>query len=382
MLAQQSAQAAPSVPTPGGPALPQPGAGAPPVPPPAAPPQLPERPPSARDVFDQAVELLRSDRLRGYKIEVETDQMVLEDQSKDREDRVALVTAVGGFMQQAMPAIQMYPQSAGVLIELLQFALRGWKTGRTLEAKFEEAGDELMEAKRKPPAAPPPDPKMIEAQAKMQIEKQRLQIDQMKAQADAASAERKAQIEQQIKQQELQLKQQELALKQQELASKAQIETQRLQVDQQAKQTELGMRSRELDMNANRQAADVQLAQKDYGLRSAAHNKATLDAANDPELEKHPLVKALDEMRQRAEQTAQEAAAAMQALRGDVSQVAYGLQQLQAFVGQMAQEMAAPAEVVRGADGKPMGVRKGSQTRLVARDESGRVVGVGPATVQ
>jgi hypothetical protein len=165
-------------------------------------------------VFDQAVALLRSDRLRGYKIEVETDQMVLEDQSKDREDRVALVTAVGGFLQQAMPAIQMYPQSAGVLVELLQFALRGWKTGRTLEAKFEEAGDQLMEAKRQPQQAPPPDPKAMEAQGKLAIEQQRLQIDQQKAAAEIATGERKAQLETQIKQQELVLKQQEFALKQ------------------------------------------------------------------------------------------------------------------------------------------------------------------------
>jgi hypothetical protein len=124
---------------------------------------------------------------------------------------------VGGFLQQAMPAIQMYPQSAGVLIELLQFALRGWKTGRTLEAKFEEAGDQLTEAKRQPQQAPPPDPKMVEAQSNMAIEAKRFEIDQMKAQAEMATAEKKAGLEMQIRQQELWLKQQEGLLKQRQM---------------------------------------------------------------------------------------------------------------------------------------------------------------------
>lgn len=156
-----------------------------------------ERPPSAREVFDRAVELLRSDRLRGYTIDIDTDSMVFEDRQAEKQSRVELVQATSAFLREAVPAATAYPDIAPVLMELLMFALRGFKTGRSLETMFEQASDVIGQggrAQAPQPAGQKPagaDPQIEMGKLKlqmqqMQIDMQRLQLDRETAQADIA----------------------------------------------------------------------------------------------------------------------------------------------------------------------------------------------------
>lgn len=133
----------------GSPPTGMPGTSTPPMP---QPPQG-DKPPNSREAFAAAIALIRDEKLRNFAIDIETDSMVFDDQQQDQQGRVQLVQAVGGYLQQALPAAQMYPAAAPVLLELMMFALRGFKTGRSLEAMFEQLEDEL--ANVKPGAAGP-----------------------------------------------------------------------------------------------------------------------------------------------------------------------------------------------------------------------------------
>jgi hypothetical protein len=115
--------------------------------------------------IDAVVKLLRDDRMRGFRIDVETDSLVEADQSRERNDRTAFVTAVGGFFKEFGPIVQQMPPLAPLASSMLQFAVRGFKVGAMAEVAAHLA---------KPPAPPQPTPdeqiKHATAQVKGQAE--------------------------------------------------------------------------------------------------------------------------------------------------------------------------------------------------------------------
>jgi hypothetical protein len=187
-------------------------------------------------VFQQAVELLKNDALRGFRIDIETDSTVAPDQQAEQESRVAFLTAMGGFLQQALPMAQQAPQAAPLMAEMLTFAVRGFKAGRQLEQAFDEFGRMVQEQAQAPQEPPQPDPAQ---QMMLQGEQMKLQALQVKTQADAAKAQTDGQVaaldaqakqaEHQMRMAELQmqfqLKQAEHEMKMAELQAKVQAST-------------------------------------------------------------------------------------------------------------------------------------------------------------
>lgn len=72
------------------------------------------------------------------------------------------------------------------------------------------------------PQQPPPDPKMIEAQAKMEIEKQKLALEQMKAQAEIELEREKAEAEVQLAREKMQMEAQLSVIRNQQQAATGQ----------------------------------------------------------------------------------------------------------------------------------------------------------------
>jgi hypothetical protein len=138
----------------------------------------------------EAVNLLKSDKMRTFRIDIETDATVAPDQQKEKESRVEFLTAVSPFIEKATMVGMQAPQMVPLLMKMLEFGVRGFRTGRTLEAAIEETiqlSEQMQEqAKNAPPQQPPPDP-AAEAQAeKLKLEAQKIQGELAQAQADAA----------------------------------------------------------------------------------------------------------------------------------------------------------------------------------------------------
>ena len=83
--------------------------------------------------IDAVVALLRDDRMRGFRIDIETDSLVEADQTQERNDRTAFVQAIGGFFKEFGPIVQQQPAMAPLAGGLLQFAVRSYKVGAELE---------------------------------------------------------------------------------------------------------------------------------------------------------------------------------------------------------------------------------------------------------
>lgn len=180
--------------------------------------------------FGPAMELLKNDKLRGFRIDIETDSTMSLDQDLERRARAEYLGSTGQFIQQALPMIQMNPALMPYAIESLKFGAQGFRTGRRMESALETALQQMQQAAQEAqqnPQPPPPDPKMMEVQmkgqmeqAKMQMEQAKMQADMQQKQAEFGLKQHEMEMDMAEQQGEMQLKQQEFALKQQELALK------------------------------------------------------------------------------------------------------------------------------------------------------------------
>jgi hypothetical protein len=220
--------------------------------------QMPEE---DKPLVDQAIALLRNDPMRCFRIDISSDSLLEVDEQQEKQDRMEFLTAVGGFIKEA---IQAPPELQPLLGECLLFGIRGFKAGRSLEGAFDEMMESLRQ-KAKQPQPPPPDPAMEKikadqqaAQAKMQMEGQ---LEQMRTQA-----------EQQREQMRLSMEAQAAA---QQMALEQQLEERRMQME-----AVMNERQAQLDMTFQKWKAELDAATKIEAANIASKAKVQ-DAATD-----------------------------------------------------------------------------------------------------
>lgn len=150
----------------------------------------------------KAILLLKGDKLRTFKIDIETDATVAANQEKEKQDRVEFLQAVSPFLEQAVAAGQADPALIPLLLKLLDFGVRGFRTGRPLESAIEqfiEASERASQAEEANPTEEPPDPETQKLQAQLQQrvkevegEVQRHQEEQRTKQAEIAAKREEA----------------------------------------------------------------------------------------------------------------------------------------------------------------------------------------------
>jgi len=153
--------------------------------------------------MQMAVQILRDDLMRGFKIDVETDSTIADDAEREKKELGEFLGGISGFIQAASGGVQAGILPKEMALELILFAARRFRTGRQLEDKLQAIGQQ------EPPQQE--DPQQQEQQAKMQLEKAKLDLEKAKIEGDQA------------------LKAQELMLKQAEMMQKGEIEGAKLQ---------------------------------------------------------------------------------------------------------------------------------------------------------
>lgn len=134
--------------------------------------------------FDQAIAVLKSDKLRGFKVDIETDSTIPVDRMQDQQNRIAFIQAVGQYLTGVIPAVQEGAIPMKVAREGLLFVVRGFKIGTELEEVLEELGQDGEQAQQMAQLQ-----KMVSAlQQQIQELQQELQQAQQKGQADQARA--------------------------------------------------------------------------------------------------------------------------------------------------------------------------------------------------
>jgi hypothetical protein len=189
MQQQMAASSAPQQPPAG-------AGGSSPVAPPAGAPQPLAPPPELEQIqkrlemptWEQIIQVMKSDALRSYRIDVETDETAFGDQQAEQQAVVELLGAATTFMTSMIPLMQGGVVKPEVAKSLLLLATRRFKAGREVEDALEDLGDG--------PMPPPADPNA----GKVEVEKERMEMERGEAEQTRAFEREKFEEEKRAKQ--------------------------------------------------------------------------------------------------------------------------------------------------------------------------------------
>jgi hypothetical protein len=292
-----------------------------------------------KQLIPQAIALLRDEAAKNFRIEVTSDSMIYQDEQQEKADRMAFLSAVGGFMQQAVPMVQSNPELAPMALEMLKFGVTAFKAGKQLEGIIDETADKLrMQAQQAQGQPKPPTPEMQKMQMQMQIEQAKMQSRQGELQAQG-------QLEQQKMQMQMQLEKAKQEYQAQENQLKFQLEEQRNQLDR-----EMEMRSQQMKMEMEAKVAQMKMMTERNTQVLLAHinNGAKIEVAR---------IGADESGGEAAYMHEEDMAQAMQnPMETVASAINNNSNQMAQMLGELMNKLNQPKQVMRDENGKIIGV--------------------------
>lgn len=188
------------------------------------------------EVTPEMEKVLRSDIVRSYRIDIETDSTIQADVQKAQQQAGQFIQGAGTFFQAIGPAVQTGAMPPDVAIKLFMGLARPFKLGKqaedALDSWEQETTAKIEQQKQQPPQPPPPDPAIVKAQMDMQAKQAELQqsgqIEQQKLQIDAQDRAGKSELEKARLAMEAQFKERELALEEARVA----LENRKLDIEE------------------------------------------------------------------------------------------------------------------------------------------------------
>lgn len=175
--------------------------------------------------FDDAVTLIRSDGVHGFRLDIETDSTIAPDEQAEKQARIEFMQQFIPLLETVVPVAQGNPAIASLAKEATLFAVRGFPVARGLEEAIEQAFDQIGEG--------PPNPKLAGGKGAQQNP----QIEAAKVQADVQDTQVKARTDMAA-----------IAQKQQQAVLDAQVSGAKLQAEEQRAQAQMAMQAAEIGM--------------------------------------------------------------------------------------------------------------------------------------
>jgi hypothetical protein len=289
--------------------------------------------PQDQALIPQALELLKNEPAKNFRIEVTSDSMIYQDEQQEKQDRVEFLTAVSQFMQTALPTAQAAPELTPLLMEMLKFGVTAFKAGKGMEGLIDETADKFRNQAKAAEGQPkPPSPEMQKLQMQSQMEQAKMQ-----AQSQAKQAEMQAQLqmEQQKMQMQMELEKAKQEYQAQENQLKFQLEEQRNAMDR-----EMELKVAQMKMMTERNT-QVLLAHINNGAKIEVARIGSDDSDG-------AMAYANEQDMAQAMQNPMETVA--NAINNNSNQMAM-------MLGEMMNKMSQPKTVIRGPDGKIQGVQ-------------------------
>ncbi len=151
-------------------------------------------------ITPEMVAVMRNDRLRCFRVRIDTDESQALDAAVDQKQRTEFLTASVQFLQSIGPLVASGALGFEQAKQMLLFAAKGFSGARELEETLESL-------QPRPPSGPSPTDKLVEVEAaKVQADTQkaaadaqvkvaRLELDQQRAETDARQKQEKLEIE-------------------------------------------------------------------------------------------------------------------------------------------------------------------------------------------
>ena len=102
-------------------------------------------------LIQQALTLLKDGKNREFAIEVETNSTKTIDEAAEKEQTLEFLQTMGSFLKEAVPLASQTPSITPLVVEVMNYAVRNYHAGRSIEYKFQEIGEKLnKEAEQQP----------------------------------------------------------------------------------------------------------------------------------------------------------------------------------------------------------------------------------------
>lgn len=131
-----------------------------------------------------AVQLIKNSEAMEWKITIDPDSMAAIDYAQEREARTQMLDSLGVFLERMAPLVQMYPQAMPMALELMRWAMAGFKVGKEIEGVL----DRMLDSAASPPPPQPPSPKEEAEVRKLNAQAQKDGAQAMKTMVEASAA--------------------------------------------------------------------------------------------------------------------------------------------------------------------------------------------------
>lgn len=150
---------------------------------------------TGQPVDPQVMALLRDDRMRGFRIDIETDSTIAPDADAEKEQATEFVTASAGYFEKMGALGQVEPMLIPLMLEMYKMAARRYRASRELEDKIDQTAEaisqKVMQMMQNPPLNPEAEKMRMEME-KMQAE---FGLEREKHAAEMQAMQAKTQLE-------------------------------------------------------------------------------------------------------------------------------------------------------------------------------------------
>lgn len=195
-----------------------------------------------------AIEVLRDDFMASYKVSIQANSLTQADWALEKTQRMEMVQTLGQMIQGVMAGAQAAPELAVLGVQMIKFAITGFKGASEFEGYIDQTLDEMLRAQQEAKANPQP-PKPSPEEQKAQGEMQKMQM-------EGQMAQQQFQMEQQAEQARMEMEGQKM---QAEMGFKQQEQQLNFQAEQQKAEMQLTMMQAELDHKQQMYALEVQI---------------------------------------------------------------------------------------------------------------------------
>jgi hypothetical protein len=315
--------------------------------------------------WEEVEALLRDKPMRSFRIDIETDSTIKADEEAEKQSRVEFLKVLGDFMSKAVEAGAAQPALAPFLAQAVMFGVRAFPVGKELEGSLQTALTKI-EKQASQPQAQKPDPEMEKVKADSQIRQMQIQADQQaaqsKMQAEMALEAQRAKIEEGRAASEMQIETQkaqaEIALEREKAKIQGEIELQKAHIQADAA-IEVARINAAKDDGAAAEAREARAAQgeaqKQFSDASAKQWEAISQALGQIQQQSQIMPEVLAALH--ASMKAQGEAHQQQMARMEQSSAASQGMVMNAL-SEMVKSLGAEKELVRGDDGRALGIRQ------------------------
>jgi hypothetical protein len=294
--------------------------------------------PEDQQLIPQALALLKDKPLRNFRIEVAADSLVQLDEQQMKRDRAEFISALGTFLREALPLGTQAPEMIPMIGETMKFMVSSFKGARSLEGSIDAGINKIV---NRPPPEPQPNPEMMKMQAEQQMAQGKMQAD---GQLEQAKMQATMQIEQAKLQAQMQMDQAKLQLEQAKTQREVEVEQMRAQMD--AQKMEFDRQKAEMEEQYNRWKIELESATKVTVARIGANPGVDIPLVEAATASAERMTAELGNGVQMALQNVEKMQQDMAALHDQTS----------SKIESLLNVMSAPKRIIRGPDGKAVGV--------------------------